>query len=357
MRAAFAAGYGGRADVRHLLETVYVLTPDSYVYHRNENLCISIGGKEKASVPAKQVEAVVFFGKNSVSTPLLWFCSEHGISIVFLNSYGRFYARVCGPVNGNVLLRKKQYETINDTAFQTRVVRNILNAKLYNSKNVLMRHARNCKDSDADKADALHQAAIHLSRIAQQINACQDADSMRGLEGAAATVYFSQFDTMLSDSCGYQFEIRSRRPPRNEINAVLSFVYTQLTHDIRSALETVGLDPAAGYFHTLRPGRPSFALDLIEELRAPLCDRFVLSLFNRGQLTDKNFEKDGEAVYLNDKGRRIVLNSWRTRKQEQIQHPFLREKIPIGLIPYTQAMLFARVLCGDLDEYPPFVWR
>ena len=162
---------------------------------------------------------------------------------------------------------------------------------------------------------------------------------------------------MLSAKHVFRFERRSKRPPENEVNAVLSFLYTQLTHDYRSAMESVGLDPAMGFMHTLRPGRPSFALDLMEELRAPLCDRLTLTLFNRGQLTEKEFEYMDPAVYLNEKGRRLVLSQWRSRKQEEIQHPFLNEKIKIGLIPYVQAMLFARVLRGDLDRYPPFLWR
>ena len=180
---------------------------------------------------------------------------------------------------------------------------------------------------------------------------------MRGIEGAAATLYFSCFDRMLGETCPFRFETRSRRPPRNEVNAALSFVYTLLRREVQSALETVGLDPAAGYLHTLRPGRPSLALDLMEELRGSLCDRFVLTLFHRKQLSATQFEQDEEAVYLNGKGRRTVLSAWQKRKSEPILHPFLGEKVPIGLIPYAQAMLLARVLRGDLDCYPPFVWR
>lgn len=341
--------------MKHMLETMYIMTPESYLFHRNDNICISIGGEEKASVPANQVESIVFFGKNSVSTSLLSFCAEYNITMVFLDLYGRFYGRVCGPVSGNVLLRKKQYHAVDDEAFSCRLVRDILYGKICNSKNVLMRHARTNKEEE--KEENLYQGAETLSNIAKKLDECQSVDSMRGVEGAAATAYFSRFDDMLSEQNGFRFETRSRRPPLNEVNAVLSFVYTQLTHDMRSALETVGLDPAAGYLHTLRPGRPSLALDLMEELRAPLCDRFVLSLFNKGQLSKKDFETDCDAVYLNEKGRRTVITGWRARKQEQIVHPFLKEKIPIGLIPYTQAMLFARVLRGDLDRYPPFVWR
>lgn len=192
--------------------------------------------------------------------------------------------------------------------------------------------------------------------MAQQLSETEDIDVMRGIEGAAATVYFTHFDDMLYSS-KYKFEHRSRRPPQNEVNAALSFCYMLMTREVQSALESVGLDPAAGYLHTLRPGRPSLALDMLEELRAPLCDRFVISLFNKGQLKENSFDKGSSAVYLNDSGRRTFIQSWQTRKGETIQHPFLNEKIEIGLIPYLQARLFARVLRGDLDEYPPFVWR
>lgn len=341
--------------MKHMLETMYIMTPESYLFHRNDNICISIGGEEKASVPVNRVESIVFFGKNSVSTSLLSFCARYDITMVFLDMYGRFCGRVCGPVSGNVLLRKKQYLAIDDETFSCRLVRHILYGKIYNGKNVLMRHARTSKESE--KEENLYRGAEILSNIARKLDECQTVDSMRGVEGAAATAYFSRFDDMLSANNEFHFQTRSRRPPLNEVNAVLSFVYTQLTHDMRSALETVGLDPAAGYLHTLRPGRSSLALDLMEELRAPLCDRFVLALFNKGQLSEKDFETDCDAVYLNEKGRRTVINGWRARKQEQISHAFLKEKIPIGLIPYTQVMLFARVLRGDLDCYPPFVWR
>lgn len=339
--------------MKKLLNTLYLLTPDSYLFCRNETIAVKIGGIEKTAVPAKDIDAIVCFGQMTVSTPLLDFCGQRGISITFLSPHGHFYGRFYGPVNGNVLLRKKQYESIACSAFGTQLVRDILLCKIKNSKTVLLRAAR--KNEEA--AQLLTTAANSLSQLAVQLEICTSIDSMRGIEGAAATAYFSQFDSMLHSPAGFQFGTRSRRPPRNEVNAVLSFVYTLLTREICSALETVGLDPAAGYLHTLRPGRPSFALDLIEELRAPLCDRFTLSLLNLGQLGAKDFEKDSEAVFLNERGRRTVLSSWQKRKTETIQHPFLREKLPIGMIPYSQAMLFGRVLRGDLDRYPPFVWR
>ena len=340
--------------MKKMLETMYVLTPDSYLYHRNNNICLSIGGTEKACVPAHQVDSVVFFGKNTFSTSFLGFCGENDVTVTFLSENGRFQGRLCGPVSGNVLLRKRQYDRMQDTEFTSRFVRDLLYGKIRNSKTVLLRHARGTQGEE--KEELLH-GAESLSHLAEQLSECPDVNSMRGVEGAAATVYFAQFDNMLSSPTGFRFDVRSRRPPLNEVNALLSFLYVMLTHDTTSALESVGLDPAAGYLHTLRPGRVSFALDLIEELRAPLCDRLALTMLNKGQLSRKDFQTDAEAVLLNEKGLRKVLTQWRDRKKETIQHPFLKETIPIGMIPYTQAKLFAHVLRGDLDRYPPFVWR
>lgn len=339
--------------MKKLLNTLYLLTPNSYLFCRNETIAVKVGGVEKNAVPAKDIEAIVCFGQMTVSTPLLEFCGKKGISVTFLSPQGHYCGRFYGPLSGNVLLRKKQYESINQVEFSNQLVRDILFGKIRNSKMVLLRAAR----KQSGDAVSLTQAVNQLSDLAAQLESCDCIDSMRGIEGAAATIYFSRFDAMLHSPAGFRFESRSRRPPRNEVNAVLSFVYTLLTREISSALETVGLDPAAGYLHTLRPGRPSFALDLIEELRAPLCDRFTLSLFNLGQLGEKDFNSDSEAVFLNDRGRRTVLTSWQKRKMETVQHPFLQEKIPVGMIPYAQAMLFARVIRGDLDRYPPFVWR
>ena len=339
--------------MKKLLNTLYLLTPNSYLFCRNETIAVKVGGVEKNAVPAKDIEAIVCFGQMTVSTPLLEFCGKRGISVTFLSPQGHYCGRFYGPLSGNVLLRKKQYESINQVEFSNQLVRDILFGKIRNSKMVLLRAAR----KQSGDAVSLTQAVNQLSDLAAQLESCDCIDSMRGIEGAAATIYFSRFDAMLHSPAGFRFESRSRRPPRNEVNAVLSFVYTLLTREISSALETVGLDPAAGYLHTLRPGRPSFALDLIEELRAPLCDRFTLSLFNLGQLGEKDFNSDSEAVFLNDRCRRTVLTSWQKRKMETVQHPFLQEKIPVGMIPYAQAMLFARVIRGDLDRYPPFVWR
>lgn len=341
--------------MKKLLETLYVMTPDSYLYHRNENICVSIGGTEKVSIVAGQIDSIVLLGKNSFSTSLIGFCSEHGISIVFLDANGRFYGRVNGPVSGNVLLRKRQYESMGDSPFALHFVRNILFGKIRNGREVLMRYARNANETEISLH--LKQASNQLASFAQSLSICTNIDSMRGIEGAAASQYFGCFDYMLHHNGGLYFEARSRHPPRNEVNALLSFIYVLMTHKVSSALEAVGLDPAAGYLHTLRPGRPSLALDMIEELRAPMCDRLVLSLLNKGQISKSDFTRGTQAVYLNEKGRKTVISAWRNRNNEEIMHPFFQEKIPIGLIPYTQAMLLARVLRGDLDCYPPFVWR
>lgn len=342
--------------MKKLLNTLYVLTPESYLFCRNENICIRIGEHEKLCVPALTIDSIVCFGKMTVSTPLLQYCAEHGISVTFVTETGRFMGRFYGSVSGNVLLRKRQYESLNEDTFRKQFVRSVLLAKLRNCKLVLIRAARSAKNEEVGQA--LTEGVAQLGQAVEKLLLCEDVDSMRGIEGAAATVYFSRLDNMLwGNPGGFRFESRSRRPPRNEVNAALSFTYMLLTSQIQSAMETVGLDPAAGYLHTLRPGRPSFALDLIEELRAPLCDRFVISLFNKGQLSASDFEKNEEAVYLNERGRRTLLSAWQRRKQEEIIHPFLGEKVQIGMIPYAQAMLFARVLRGDLDAYPPFVWR
>lgn len=314
--------------MKKLLNTLYALTEDSYLFCRNETVAVKVGGEEKLSLPAKDMEAIVCFGQMTVSTPLIGFCAERGITITFLSPNGRFYGRVCGPVSGNVLLRKAQYKSLDNEDFSVKLVRNILYGKIRNSKVVLLRYARSCKDETT--ATALSSGAETLGEMAGRLADCTTVDGLRGVEGAAASAYFSHFDDMLGTDAPFRFDCRSRRPPRNEVNAVLSFAYTLLTREVVSALEAVGLDPAAGYLHTLRPGRPSFALDMMEELRAPLCDRFVVSLFNLKQLNEKDFVRDSEAVLLNENGRRTVLSAWQKRKGEKILHPFLKEKSPLA---------------------------
>ena len=280
--------------MKKLLRTLYVLTPDSYLFTRNENICVKIGDAEKLNIPALNIDSIVCFGKMTVSTPLLEFCGDRGISLAFIRENGHFMGRLQGPVSGNVLLRKRQYASMDDEAFVQKTVQSILLAKLRNSKLVLMRSARS--DRGANQKEALEIGVQQLNAAVENLLECNSVDSMRGVEGAAANAYFARFDCMLAGNPGgFHFETRSRRPPRNEVNAALSFTYMLLTSQMQSAMEAVGIDPAAGYLHSLRPGRASFALDLLEELRAPLCDRFVLSLVNKGQLSKSDFERDEEA--------------------------------------------------------------
>ena len=340
--------------MKKLCNALYILTENSYLHCENGTICVKVGGTEKTRIPAHTIESVICLCNTAVSTPFIGFCGENGISLSFHSDNGKFYGRINGPVSGNVLLRKKQYQWI-DSPQSVEVVRNIISGKLLNSRNLLLRAARGASD---EKADHLRSAAQMISEQLSALEAADSIDSIRGVEGASATIYFRVFDAMLkSTDPDLQFEKRSRRPPENRVNALLSFVYMLLKNDMQSALESVGIDPAAGYLHTLRPGRPSMALDLMEELRAPLCDRFVISLINLKQVRSKDFDTTNGEFRLKDDARKLVIREWQLRKKEEITHPFLKEKIMIGLIPYCQALLLARHIRGDLDGYPPFVWR
>lgn len=313
-----------------------------------------VGGTEKTRIPAHTIEAIICLCNTTVSTPFIGFCGENGIALSFHSDNGKFYGRIYGSVSGNVLLRKKQYEWIGSHE-SAEVVRNIILGKIVNSRNMLTRAARNTTE---EKALILKEQAEKLLEQENDLEGAKTIDSIRGIEGAAAAVYFRAFDAMLkTDESEMMFEKRSRRPPENRVNALLSFAYMLLKNDTQSALESVGIDPAAGYLHTLRPGRPSMALDLMEELRAPLCDRFVISLINLKQITASDFDAEGIEYKLKDKARRKVIQEWQLRKKETITHPYFKEKIPIGLIPYCQAMLLARHFRGDIDGYPPIIWR
>lgn len=338
--------------MKQLLNTLYILTPDTYLFLENEAIGVKIGGEEKVRIPAHTITSVYCFGNVTVSTPLIGFCGQRGISLIFLSEYGKFYGRIQGPVQGNVLLRRRQFAALDDLFLGKRLVRSVLLGKLINSREFLMRVRRERKEKEEIFTGAIEK----IAGIAEEIRESPSIDSMRGLEGVAAAAYYAAFPAMLV-SGEMVFTGRNRRPPEDPVNALLSFLYTLLKNDVQSALEGVGLDPAAGFLHTLRPGRPSLALDLMEELRAPLCDRLAIALINRGQITKKHFDQLVPPVLLGENGRKIVLKAWQERKKEQVQHPFLQEKIPIGLIPHTQAMLFARVLRDELDEYPPFHWR
>ncbi len=340
--------------MRQLKNTLYITTEDSYLFWENECIAVKVGGVEKVRIPAISIESIVCFGNTSVSTPLIRFCGERGIGLTFLSENGRFYGRINGPVSGNVLLRQRQFLSCSDPLFSARMASHFLCGKLLNEKNMLMRAARETADGEREKR--LKDKALEIAGLSKDLKEPLSTAAMRGIEGAAAAAYFSCFDMMLKTK-EMRFEERSRRPPKNEVNAVLSFLYMLLKNDVQSALEAVGLDPACGYLHTLRPGRPALALDIMEELRAPLCDRMALALFNRGQLDKKDFNLELGQCLIEEKARKLLISSWQNRKKETVQHPFIKEKIEIGLIPFVQAQLLARVLRGDLDEYPPFIWR
>lgn len=342
--------------MKRLLNNLYVLTPDSYLSVQNETIVVKAGGTEKIRLPAHGVESIFCFGNTTVSTPLIAFCGQRGISLSFFSEYGRFYGRISGPVHGNILLRRRQFAALDDPVFSQRLVRSFLLGKLTSSKEMLLRARREQPPSTAQ--DALLTATQRITNIALQMSDCASVNSLRGLEGAAAAAYFEVFPHMIKSTFPeLTFSNRNRRPPEDPVNALLSFLYTLLKNDVQSALESVGLDPAAGFLHALRPGRPALALDLMEELRAPMCDRMALALINRGQITPDSFEQLTAPVLLRETARKTVLGAWQKRKQEIIIHPFLQEKIPIGLIPFSQAMLLARVFRGELDDYPPFHWR
>lgn len=343
--------------MKKLLNTLYVTSPDSYLSLDGENVVILDGEKEQGRIPLHNLEAIVSFGYRGVSPALMGGCAHRNISLCFLSPQGKFLARVTGSVRGNVVLRKRQYEISNDITVSTGIAKNCILGKVYNTRWILERAVRDHSLSiDTDK---VKEASQKLKKSLAAIESCQDMEQLRGFEGEAASVYFRVFDQLiLQQKKDFKFAGRNRRPPLDNVNAMLSFVYTLLTNTIASALETVGLDPYVGFMHTDRPGRVSLALDLIEELRPVLADRFVLTLINKKMVTSRDFStKEDGAVILSDDARRLLLTEWQNKKKEIITHPYLGEKVEWGMVPFVQAMLLARYLRGDLDEYPPFFWK
>lgn len=343
--------------MRKLLNTLYVMSPESYLSLDGENIVILDQGEETARVPLHNLEAIVSFGYRGVSPALMGGCAERDISLCFMSPHGKFLARITGGIRGNVVLRKKQYEISEDVNISLGIARNCILGKVYNSRWVIERATRDHSlQVDVDK---LKNASAILKQSLKNIENCQDMAQLRGYEGEAASVYFRVFDQLiLQQKKDFIFAGRNKRPPMDNVNAMLSFIYSLLTNMIASALETVGLDPYVGFMHTDRPGRVSLALDLIEELRPVLADRFVLTTINKKMVTGKDFSKreDG-AVLMSDKGKKLLLSEWQNKKKEVITHPYLNDKIEWGMIPFAQAMLLARYLRGDIDEYPPFFWK
>lgn len=346
--------------MRRQLNTLYVTTEGAWLRKDGANIVMEVEQQERARVPAHMLESLVCFGRVLASPPLLGYCAEQGISVCFMSENGRFLARVEGPVSGNVLLRREQYRRSDDPVGCAAIVRNLLIGKLYNQRVVLSRALRDHGSAlSAEDLAALGHANQRLERISQKMLSEPDGNILRGLEGEAAQAYFGVFDYLIRvPEPTLRFNGRNRRPPRDAVNALLSFFYTLLTHDCRSALETVGLDPAVGFLHRDRPGRPSLALDLMEEFRAFLADRLTLSMINRRQLSTRDFQAmDNGVVLLRADSRKELLVAYQERKREEVQHAFLGEKITIGLLPLIQAQLLARHLRGDLDAYPPFLWK
>lgn len=338
--------------MRKLLNTLYVTTPESYLSKDGLNVVVSVNQKEIFRIPIINLEAIVTFGYMGASPGLMKLCSEYNVSLSFLSPNGKFVGRFQGPIKGNVLLRTKQWDLAKDKIFALGVSKLFVAGKIQNYRNILARSLRDNGDNEM-----VRETVAQLKHCARKALNAEDMEYLRGIEGDAANRYFDVFPQLILHQKGdFVFHGRNRRPPKDAVNAMLSFVYTLIASDVTAALDTAGLDPYIGFMHTLRPGRASLALDMMEELRAYLGDRLVLSLINRKQLSINDFICHGEdEVAMTDNGRKILLSAWQNRKKETITHPFLGEKIPIGLLPYVQAMLLARYIRQDLDNYPVFL--
>lgn len=343
--------------MRHLLNTLFVLTEDSYLALDGENVVVLQGDETLGRFPLHTLEGILYFGYKGASPALMGACAKNEIGLCFLTPNGRFLARVCGETRGNVLLRKKQYAVAESEMERCLVARNMIAGKLTNARWVFERATRDhALRVDVEKLKTVSAALADSAKLAA---AAEQPDVLRGIEGEAATRYFGVFDELILQSKDdFFFKMRSRRPPLDNMNAMLSFAYAILANDCAAALESVGLDPYVGFLHGDRPGRTSLALDLMEELRPCFADRFVLSCVNTRVLRPEHFEKsESGAVTMTDAGRKVFLAAYQEKKREQITHPFLGEKLPWGLVPYVQALLLARYLRGDLDAYPPFLWK
>jgi CRISPR-associated protein Cas1 len=348
---------GGRFVLKKLLNTLFVTTQGSYLSKDGECVVISIESQERLRIPVHALGSIVCFGNVLCSPFLLGHCSENGVAISFLSVNGRFLARVIGCVSGNVLLRREQYRRADDEAASVLIARSSIIGKTINSRTILQRAIRD--HSETIPTERMVASVDYLARQIEMLRSAETLDQLRGLEGDSSRRYFGVFDDLITNDKEHFFmHERNRRPPLDNMNALLSFLYTLLAHDCASALESVGLDPQAGFLHRDRPGRASLALDLMEEFRPFLADRQALSLVNLRQVSAQGFKKsDTGAVEMNEDTRKEVILAWQKRKQEEIQHRFLNESVPIGLLPYTQALLLSRYLRGDLDGYPPFIWK
>jgi CRISP-associated protein Cas1 len=343
--------------MKRFLNTLFVMTQKSYLKKEGDTVVVKAGGEVKLRVPLISLQGIVCFGNVTASPELMGHASESGVSISFLSQFGKFLARVQGPVAGNVPLRKAQYRMSDDKEKTATVIRQVLLGKFVNCKTVLQRALRD--HPEKVDCDSLEKAVSKLDNGISRIQNETDSEILRGIEGELARSYFGVFNQLITvQKADFMFQDRSRRPPLDRVNALLSFAYTLLYHDMRSALEATGLDPAVGFLHRDRPGRLSLALDMMEEMRPFFADRLVASLINLKQVDGKQFTNtDSGAVYMDDNARRTFLAAYQKRKQDVITHPFVSEDMHIGILFHTQAMLMARYIRGELDAYPPFIWR
>jgi len=343
--------------MRKLLNTLYITSPDAYLALDGENVVVQKNKEVIGRIPLHNLEAIMAFGYTGASPALLGKCARMNISLSFLSSSGQFQAKVTGKSYGNILLRREQYRLSDKEEKSVPIARNFIIGKIYNQKSVIQRAIRDYPMRI--DIEQLKRVSDQLQAILKSVYESDNIDSIRGYEGEAAAIYFSVFDSLiLQQKDTFVFDGRNRRPPIDRVNAMLSFAYTLLTDMCTSALETVGLDPYAGFMHTDRPGRVSLALDLVEELRAPFADRFVLSVINKKMVSEGDFSvKENGAVLMDDECRKTFLNAWQSKKMDKITHPYLQEKVEWGMVPYVQAMLLARYIRGDIEEYPVFFWK
>ncbi|KWX73362.1 CRISPR-associated protein Cas1 [Paenibacillus riograndensis] len=343
--------------MKKLLNTLYITQPSVYLSLDGDNVVLLKEEEKLGRFPLHNLESIVTFGYTGASPALMGYCADSNISLLFLTMNGRYLARVTGQSRGNVVLRKKQYNLSEDEVRSAKIARNFIIGKIYNHKWMLERMTRDYPLRV--NVELFKETSQQLSSLILEVRACEQLDRLRGLEGQAAATYYSQFNQMiLQQKEEFYFHSRTRRPPLDNVNAMLSLAYTLLTHDTASALEAVGLDAYVGFLHRDRPGRVSLALDVMEELRGVFADKFVLSLINKKLISKADFlKKENGAVIMTDEARKKFLAAWQSKKQETITHPYLGEKISWGLVPHAQALLLARHLRNDLDEYPPFLWK
>lgn len=343
--------------MKKLLNTLFVTTQGAYLSKEGESVLVKVDAEVKLRVPVHTLGGIVCFGNVLCSPFLLGHCAENSVEVSFLSQNGRFLARVQGPVSGNVLLRREQYRRADDAALSAEIASAIVSAKLANARNVLLRAVRDHAESTG--TDALGKAADKMGQLVRRLQAERSLEEIRGIEGDGAHTYFYVFNHLITaQKESFFFKERSRRPPLDNMNALLSFLYTLLMHDVSAAMEAVGLDRQVGYLHRDRPGRAGLALDLMEEFRPFFADRLALSLVNLKQVQPGGFKSaETGGVTMSDETRKEVLVTYQKRKQDEIQHPFIGEKVAIGLLFHVQALLFARFIRGDLDGYPPFIWK